>query len=581
MSLIQRIPWRQQPQVATPLNPAFALNGYAAAAPGQSVLRQPTTPVVLGPLGRLWRANGSEESAISGVNLFPDGTPYTIVALAVANGVSGIQMVACADQTPRVFQFRLNDSAAEFISFNTGGGLEVATTSTGAVVAGAPFVMVATATNSKISVFCNGKTASTARSNSTVSNNTGSALEIGGRLSGTYLTGGIYGLVIIPGALSDTQALSLSSNPQAYFSSVFAPLSRRIWAPVSAGGGTSATVTLTGVSATSASGAVTASGAAAVTVGSASAAATVGAVSATGSAVAALTGTSAASSVGVVGATGAASIAIVGAAGASNAGSVSASGAASTSLIGAAGALAVGAVQATGSASAALGSAAASSAAGTVSATAGGGASVTLAGAAATSSAGSVTATGAASAALTGAAAVVAAGTITVSTAGGASVLLSGASATGAAGSITASSGASVVLFGAAAASAAGTVTARIASVTTLIQDLQALLLPLTAGGAWYGANTQEPPTYPYISWVRISSSPNVTLQGPSALQNTRIQIDVFSLSATESKSISSALESAFNGSAITNVPLSSAVQYEDMVRAYRITKDYSVWATN
>jgi hypothetical protein len=238
MSLIQRIPWKQQPQVAVPLNPAFALNGYAATAPGQSVLRQPTTPVVLSPLGRMWRANGSEESGISGVNLFPDGTPYTIVALAVANGVSGIQMVACADQTPRVFQLRLNDSAAEFISFNTGAGLEVATTSTGAVVAGAPFVMVATATNSKVSVFCNGKTAATARSNSTVSNNTGSTLEIGGRLSSTYLTGGIYGLVIIPGALSDTQALSLSSNPQAYFSSVFAPLSRRIWAPVSVGGGT-------------------------------------------------------------------------------------------------------------------------------------------------------------------------------------------------------------------------------------------------------------------------------------------------------------------------------------------------------
>jgi hypothetical protein len=128
---------------------------------------------------------------------------------------------------------------------------------------------------------------------------------------------------------------------------------------------------------------------------------------------------------------------------------------------------------------------------------------------------------------------------------------------------------------------AAGALTAPGGPSNTLLQDLQALLLPLVAGGAWYNANTQEPPTYPYISWVRVSSSPNVTLQGPSALQNTRIQIDIFSLSASESQSIETALEAAFNASAITNVPLSSADQYEDMVRAYRITKDYSVWATN
>ena len=116
---------------------------------------------------------------------------------------------------------------------------------------------------------------------------------------------------------------------------------------------------------------------------------------------------------------------------------------------------------------------------------------------------------------------------------------------------------------------------------TTLTQDLQALLLPLASGGAWYGANTQEPPSYPYITWLRISSSPNVSLQGPSLLQNTHIQIDIFSLYAAESQTIEVAIEAAFIASSITNVPLSSADRYEDMVRAYRITKEYSVWAVN
>ena len=116
---------------------------------------------------------------------------------------------------------------------------------------------------------------------------------------------------------------------------------------------------------------------------------------------------------------------------------------------------------------------------------------------------------------------------------------------------------------------------------TTLTQDIQALLLPLASGGVWYGANTQEPPSYPYITWLDVSSSPNVSLQGPSLLQNTHIQIDIFSLYAAESQTIEVAIEAAFIASSITNVPLSSADQYEDMVRAYRITKEYSVWAVN
>jgi hypothetical protein len=117
--------------------------------------------------------------------------------------------------------------------------------------------------------------------------------------------------------------------------------------------------------------------------------------------------------------------------------------------------------------------------------------------------------------------------------------------------------------------------------MTTLAQDLQALLLPLASGGAWYGANTQEPPTYPYIAWIDAGIAPNVSLQGPSALQNTTIRIEILSQSAAESQAIETALETAFNNSAITNIPLSSADQYEDMVRAYRITKEYSVWAVN
>jgi hypothetical protein len=101
------------------------------------------------------------------------------------------------------------------------------------------------------------------------------------------------------------------------------------------------------------------------------------------------------------------------------------------------------------------------------------------------------------------------------------------------------------------------------------------------AGGVWYAVNTTEPPVYPYILWIRVASPPNVSLSGPSNLQNTRIQIDIFSRQVSELLGLESALEAAMVASALQNVPLNSQNLYEEPVRAYRVTKDYSIWATN
>lgn len=117
--------------------------------------------------------------------------------------------------------------------------------------------------------------------------------------------------------------------------------------------------------------------------------------------------------------------------------------------------------------------------------------------------------------------------------------------------------------------------------MTTLVQDLQTLLAPLVAGGAWYGGNTQEPPTYPFITWQRVSSTPNVTLDGQTDQQNTRVQIDIIARTVAEAVAIESALEAAMSAWSVVNVPISSQDTYEDEVRAYRISKDYSIWSTN
>lgn len=117
--------------------------------------------------------------------------------------------------------------------------------------------------------------------------------------------------------------------------------------------------------------------------------------------------------------------------------------------------------------------------------------------------------------------------------------------------------------------------------MTVLVQDIQAVLDGLAAGGAWYLVNTKEPPAYPYIVWQRVASSPNVALDGISALQNTRIQIDIYGRTVQEALTVEVALEAAMAAAAFTNLPILSQDFWENDPLSYRVSRDYSVWATN
>ena len=118
--------------------------------------------------------------------------------------------------------------------------------------------------------------------------------------------------------------------------------------------------------------------------------------------------------------------------------------------------------------------------------------------------------------------------------------------------------------------------------MSTLVEDVQALLVTLNpAGGVWYAVNTKQQAVYPYVVWQRIVSVPNVALSGPSALQNTRIQIDIYARQVSDLVSMETSLEAAWAAALISNVPLGSQDVYEDDVKAYRSIKDYSIWASN
>lgn len=117
--------------------------------------------------------------------------------------------------------------------------------------------------------------------------------------------------------------------------------------------------------------------------------------------------------------------------------------------------------------------------------------------------------------------------------------------------------------------------------MATLIEQMQAVLSPLASGGSWYANNTAQSPAYPYIVFLRVVSPTNVSFDGASDVQNTLFQIDIFSQRAGEANAIEVALEAALAAAPFTAIQLDQRDGYEDPVRAFRCSVDYSCWSSN
>lgn len=116
---------------------------------------------------------------------------------------------------------------------------------------------------------------------------------------------------------------------------------------------------------------------------------------------------------------------------------------------------------------------------------------------------------------------------------------------------------------------------------TTLIEDLQAVLAPLATGGAHYGGCLVQPVPDEYLVWLRVVSVPNVTFDGPSDLQNTRVQVDAIAKTVARAAELADAVTTALLASGLTVVPLETQDMFEEEVRRWRVISDYSVWAKN
>lgn len=127
--------------------------------------------------------------------------------------------------------------------------------------------------------------------------------------------------------------------------------------------------------------------------------------------------------------------------------------------------------------------------------------------------------------------------------------------------------------------------------MTTLLEDLQAALTAcVPIGKAWPIVNTSEAPATelvgsetvvaPYIVWQRIVSTDNVNLQGPSNVQNTHLQVDIFAPRLADAEAVREAVDAALLALAPTTrvISLTSQDLYEESVKLYRIVREFSVW---
>lgn len=116
---------------------------------------------------------------------------------------------------------------------------------------------------------------------------------------------------------------------------------------------------------------------------------------------------------------------------------------------------------------------------------------------------------------------------------------------------------------------------------STLMDQIAAALRSLAAGGAWPGRNTIEPPVYPYITFFRVIRPNEMTLDGPTDMQPTRVQIDSISLRYSEAAQVGRAVRLR-----MLELFTIGSIDEQDFppdpdVNAFRVSADFNVWSAD
>ena len=113
----------------------------------------------------------------------------------------------------------------------------------------------------------------------------------------------------------------------------------------------------------------------------------------------------------------------------------------------------------------------------------------------------------------------------------------------------------------------------------TIQQQILTLLSGGTAAGARvYPLTAPDAVPKPYITYQRVSSNSENVLSGSSGLTNTRMQIDVYAMTYAEATSIAAQVDALMSAWSVQNVSITLQDFFEDQVKLFRISHDYSLW---
>lgn len=100
-----------------------------------------------------------------------------------------------------------------------------------------------------------------------------------------------------------------------------------------------------------------------------------------------------------------------------------------------------------------------------------------------------------------------------------------------------------------------------------------------TMGNRIYPVRAPQNVASPYAVYQRISGGQVNGLDGYLTLENPRIQLDVYSTSYSQVKTLAEAIQTQMNTStAFKNTLINDTDFYEDELNEYRISMDFSCW---
>ena len=119
--------------------------------------------------------------------------------------------------------------------------------------------------------------------------------------------------------------------------------------------------------------------------------------------------------------------------------------------------------------------------------------------------------------------------------------------------------------------------------MTALVDQVQALLAPLAAGGAWVGVNTAQPPVLPYLVHQLVAHDPNTGFQGAGLLQHWRLQVDAYARRAGDAHALARAVQAALQTSALAAAALPSlgGPLPEPDTKLFRTSHDFGIWSAD